>query len=153
MNETTLLQLAREHITLTGGNPDAAPIDGDTDLREAIEMAGRAAREDAASAIEIARESDDPVAFITGNSHMPPLRAFGRAEDFWAASHDVDAYMISPYEVYVETFESTLEAANVIVECPEYDNALYVVDLDRWEYDEDLDGPTLSSQWRAVEPS
>lgn len=155
MNETTLLQLAREHIQLTGGNAQAAPIDADTALREANEMAERAAIADAQDAITIARESTEPVCFITGNSYMPPLRAFGRAEDFWAASHEVDNYMLTPWEVYVETFDRTIDDASVLMECPEYDNALYVVDIARFEYigderdDADIED-SLSADWREI---
>lgn len=125
-------------------------------------LAETAAREDAEVAITIARESDTSVAFITGNSYFPPLRAFGHAESFYQAD-SYAADMAHPWEIYVEVFEDILENENVYLGCPDYDNALYVVDLRRWEYilrDEgyadggtpytDEDFPTLDSEWRKL---
>ena len=107
------------------------------------------ARVDAREAIDIARSSGaDPVAFITGNSHMPPLRAFGNAELAWRADDTGDVW-----EAYSETFDRTLSDADVYVGCPDYDNAVYVVDLARFESaDDDDTGDTLSSEWVAKRP-
>lgn len=108
---------------------------------------------DAADAIEIARVEPGPVTFITGNSHMPPLRAFGHAEDVWQAvfEHDATDQQWEAWETYAETFERTLEDASVYLACPDYDNALYVVDLARWQYrDEADDAETLTDEWEPV---
>lgn len=121
----------------------------------ACELAEYAAARDADVAIERARTSrDDPIVFITPNSHMPPLRAFERAEDFWQASGGALGNE-AVWEAYVESFERALGAANVYMAAPEYDNALYVVDLARFEHvdDEDRDDEddTLSGEWRPIE--
>lgn len=110
------------------------------------------AKEDAAEAIAIARASDEAVVFITGNSMMPPLRAFGRAEHVW--KHDyTECGMDKPsgsreclWVLYTETFEAELHAANVYMDCPEYDNAIFVVDMERFEYVESDD----AEEWRRI---
>ncbi len=104
------------------------------------------AKADAALAIAVAHSSEGPVVFITGNSHMPPLRAFGNAETVWkdAANEDGDLFAF-----YDQTFEATLEAANVYLGCPPDDNSLYVVDMNRWETIDDPDeSETLSGEWK-----
>ena len=42
----------------------------------------------------------------------------------------------STFAWLVELVEGHLSDASVALECPEYDNALYAVDLARFEYDE-----------------
>lgn len=109
----------------------------------------RIAREIADSIISDARNSGpDPIAWVTGNAMMPPLRSFDAAEDVWqhAANDDGEAW-----ESLVYRLESLLDAANVALECPEHDNALYAVDLTRFEYAESPDGETLQSNWQPVE--
>lgn len=103
------------------------------------------AEADAANAIEIARSSTEPVEFITGNSHMPPLRAFGNAERVWASDSNDGGDLFTLYD---EVFEKALEAANVYLGCPDYDNSLYVVDMNRWEHADNADdSETLSGEW------
>lgn len=129
MNETTLTQLA-------------------------CETAEVAAKADALDAIGAAHGAlpEEPVTFITGNNYMPPLRAYGRAEDFWAASDGCTLEDLpTPWEVYVEVFEEELQKNDVALECPEYDNALYVVDLRRFEYIEDAEGDSLNDEWKVIE--
>lgn len=103
----------------------------------------RLATEDAAKAIDAARSNPGPIVWITGNSYMPPLRDFGQAETVWQVDDDPDAWSF-----YVETFERLLDEASVYLGCPDYDNALYVVDQLRWEYiDEPDDVETLTDEW------
>lgn len=101
---------------------------------------------DAAEAILIARASNDgPIEWITGNSYMPPLRAFGNAETVWQAP-DADNDL---WTAYFETFEKLLDDASVYLGCPEYDNSLYVVDLLRWEFIDEPDlAETLTEEWQ-----
>lgn len=98
----------------------------------------------------IARESNEPVTFITGNSFMPPLRDFGDSEQVWHLDElDPDAEV---WSAYVERLEGTLEQQDVLLSAPDYDNALYVVDLARFEYvDADTDAETLSDEWERIE--
>lgn len=126
-----------------------------TILALAVELAEESARKDAATAIEIARTGSplEAVHFITGNSYMPPLRAFGRAEDFWQASHECEVFAYSPWEAYCETFQQALEDAKIYLGCLDYDNALYVVDTAVWEISEaGLEGSAenLSDEWSHV---
>jgi hypothetical protein len=108
----------------------------------------RIAREIADSVISDARNSGpDPIAWITGNSMMPPLRSFDTAEDVHqhAANEDGEAFAW-----LAELIENHLSDANVALECPEWDNALYAVDLARFEYRESEDGETLQSDWQPI---
>ena len=105
------------------------------------------ARVDAREAIDLARSSGhDPIVWLTGNAYMPPLRGFGHAESAWNADNTGDVW-----EAYAETFERELDAASVYLGSPDYDNALYVVDLARFEYvdEENQTGDTLQSEWVA----
>lgn len=106
----------------------------------------------AESIIEDARTSGpDPIAWVTGNSYMPPLRSFGAAEDVWQhpANEDGEAF-----GYLVEELERLLADADVALEAPEYDNSLYAVDLRRFEYadreDGEDDGETLQDDWVPV---
>lgn len=105
------------------------------------------ARADAADAIQIARTEPGPVTFITGNNFMPPLRAFGHAEHVW---QNDDTQFGTDWETYFETFETALADANVYLDCPDYDNALYVVDLARFQPAEDPDGDFLDGEWEPI---
>lgn len=103
---------------------------------------------DAAEAIEIARTSgNESVVFITGNSYMPPLRAFGQAETVWKHDDNDEGEL---FAFYAEQFEKVLEAANVTLDCHPDDNSLYVVDMNRFERRDDADeSETLSGEWIA----
>ncbi len=101
---------------------------------------------DAAEAIEYARGSGpEAVVFITGNSYMPTYRDFGSAETVWQLGDEGDGW-----ELYAETFESLLHSANVMLTCPDYDNALYVVDLSRFAYRDADYAEYLSDEWIEV---
>jgi len=96
----------------------------------------------------IARTSDEPVAWLTGNHYMPPLRDIGEAETVYQS--DMDGTV---WEGFMEALDRKLSEANVLMECPEYDNALYVVDLTRWQHreeDEIEDTDSLNGEWIAV---
>lgn len=109
--------------------------------------AKRLAREIIADAKRLA----GPVVWLTGNSYMPPLRSFPAAEAVWQLDNEPDPWA---WELFTETLESELEAALVLLECPDYDNALYAVDLARWDHiaddDErnpDFDPNDMNSEW------
>ena len=105
-----------------------------------------AAREIADQITDAARNSGtDPIAWVTGNAMMPPLRWFTAAEAIWQEDTDGEAF-----EYLTETVERYLGEAHVALECPDYDNALYAVDLARFEYVESEDGETLQSDWHPV---
>lgn len=105
----------------------------------------RAARRIADEMISAARNSgSDPVAWVTGNSYMPPLRSFSDAEHIWQLPAFRDA---TAWESLTDRVEWLLADAQVYMTSPEWDNALYVVDLARFEYSENPDGETLQSDW------
>jgi len=110
-----------------------------------------AAREIADSIIQSARNSgNDPVAWVAPNSMMPPLRWFDAAERVHRdeANHDGEAFAH-----LVELIESHLSDADVALECPDCDNALYAVDLNRFEYVDEHErtrDETLQDEWRPV---
>jgi hypothetical protein len=110
-------------------------------------VAKRAAAEIARQIIDAARNSGpDPVVWITGNAMMPPLRWLSAAEHIWQLpGNSPDAW-----DALIYRLESLLDKAEVALECPEHDNALYAVDLARFEYVEDPDGETLQADWRPV---
>ncbi len=104
----------------------------------------------AGSIIADARNLHGPVVWITGNSHMPPLRAITEAERVWNAENN-DGEL---FAFLVEEIERHLAAADVLLECPEYDNALFAVDLRRWKFRDDLTGivDDMNLEWEPVEP-
>jgi hypothetical protein len=105
----------------------------------------QAAREISEEIIAAARTSgDESIVFVTGNSFMPPLRSFDQAEAVWQADEDGSAW-----EQLVWDIEERLDDAQVLLECPEYDNALYAVDLARFEYVES-DGENLGDNWQVI---
>lgn len=104
--------------------------------------------------INAARNSgNDPIAWVTGNSYMPPLRSFDMAENVWKMDANDDGEL---FACLVELVEKYLSDANVALECPEYDNALYAVDLNRFEYsDNAVDvsaevSETLQDNWQPI---
>lgn len=113
------------------------------------EQAMTAAREIAGEMIAAARNSgDDPIAWVTGNAYMPPLRSFAAAEEVWQASSG--ELMDDPWDALTCELERLLDEANVSMNCPEYDNALYVVDLARFEYAESDGSETLQDDWKPI---
>lgn len=116
-----------------------------TDLTDAqIETA---AREIADQIIDAARNSgSDPIAWVTSNAMMPPLRWYSAAEAIWQEDDTGEAF-----EYLGETVERYLSDASVALECPDYDNALYAVDLARFEYSKSEDSETLQDEWRPIE--
>jgi hypothetical protein len=111
-----------------------------------IDDAVRMAEEDAETVIGYARDGgSNPIVWITGNSYMPPLRDVGQAETVWQADDTGELW-----EAYAETFEHALETAEVYLGAPEWDNALYVVDLQRFEYVESETGADLQDDWTAI---
>lgn len=90
----------------------------------------------------VARESTEPVVFITGNRFMPPLRDFEEVDEIYHMSDDV-------FSTFFEAFEDTLAREMIFFGTPEDDNCHYVVDHKRWTYvgdDENL-GPSLNDEW------
>lgn len=106
------------------------------------EIAGRIAD----NLIEDARTTHGPVVWVTGNSYMPPFRSFGEAEYVWNADNNRDGEL---FTFLVEQVESKLQDAHVLMESPDWDNALYVVDLARWQFREDggEDAEDLNDEW------
>lgn len=110
-----------------------------------------AAREIAEDMISAARSAPltEPVQFVTGNSYMPPLRSYSAAETIWQADNP------NAWEELTETLDRLLDEANVILDCPDWDNTLYVVDIARFEYvgDSETDGDTLHDDWAPIAPA
>ena len=105
------------------------------------------AREIADSIIEDARTVHGPVVWITGNAYMPPLRSITLAERVYQADNNRDGEL---FAWLVEMVEDRLRDANVTLECPDYDNALYAVDMNRWRYigdDDGHDADDLNDDW------
>jgi hypothetical protein len=106
----------------------------------------REARELARKLTSDARTLEGPVIWVTGNNYMPPIRSFPAAEKIWELD-DPDLW-----ELFCETVEDELSRAAVVMEAPDYDNALYVVDLNRWEHTEtpnpDFNEDDINSEWK-----
>ena len=83
----------------------------------------------AGSIIETARSSDRPIAWLTGNSYFPAFRSFTEAEHVWDAQYYVEAEI---FPFLVEEVERHLDKAEVLMAQPDYDNALFAVDMKRW---------------------
>lgn len=93
-----------------------------------------------------ARTLEGPIIWVTGNLYMPPMRSFPVAEEVWEEAWSERQFTDGtpdPYlwELFCETVEDELSRSAVIMESPDYDNSLYVVDLSRWEYD-------INSEWK-----
>ena len=101
--------------------------------------------------VPAAREApeDEPVQFVTGNSFVPALRSFGVAEAVYTAS----AQHWQMWEIFVEAVERKCDESHIMLAGPEWDNSLYVVDLDRFEYvGEDFEGgDSLQDEWRLIQ--
>jgi hypothetical protein len=108
------------------------------------------ARQIADSIIFNARTSgDDPIVFVTGNSYVPPLRSFALAEQVWELMYTTSSGQ-DAYALLEELVERYLDDADVALECPEYDDALYAVDLARFEYRENDAAQYLQDDWFPV---
>jgi hypothetical protein len=114
-------------------------------------MAKRIALEIAQDMIAVARASREAVTFVTGNSFMPPLRSYAAADLVWNADNGGGANG-ELWETLVEELERILNQAGVYLDRPEYDNALYVVDLARWQYREEATGDDLNDEWEIAAP-
>jgi len=112
------------------------------------------AREVADAIIEAARHSSVPVAWITSNQYMPPLRDITAAETVWQAANNDDGEL---WAWFTEMVEDRMSAANVALECPDWDNALYAVDLNRWQYRDEIpddeQNSSLNDEWEPVDPA
>lgn len=97
----------------------------------------------------VAKDSGDvAIEWLTGNSYVPPLRSLDACERVWQIDGDAPG-TLDLWGVMVEAITSRLIELRVEMAAPEYDNALYVVDLERFEYDEDADnGEDLASGWK-----
>jgi hypothetical protein len=114
-------------------------------------MVRRLARDVADQIIVAARTSGaDPIAWVTSNAMMPPLRWFARAEHVWQAGNNGDGEL---WAWFAELVEQHVADANVALECPEWDNQLYAVDLARFEFTESADGKTLQDDWQPIAPA
>ncbi|HEY1700763.1 MAG TPA: hypothetical protein VGG75_13705 [Trebonia sp.] len=104
-----------------------------------------------------ARESNTPVVHVTGNSYVPPLRSFAGAELVWSAdngAHSADEFAgPALYEFLTCELKRLLDEANVYLDSPPDDNALYVVDLNRWRWagDWDHDADNLNDDFELIE--
>ena len=92
---------------------------------------------------------DDPIVWLTGNSMMPPLREYANSEQIWQVATDEGVWT-----AYAEALEARLGELDIYMACPDYDNALYAVDLRRWEAvepDDDSDAESLQGEWQRRE--
>jgi hypothetical protein len=118
------------------------------DIEAAVQQAGKLIARDVIA--PVAREGG-PVVWLTSNSYMPPIRDLPEVERVWNAD-DTGEF----FPLLIESIERTLDEEKVLMEAPEYDNALYVVDLTRWEYidedelPEDIFEKGLDAEWRPI---
>lgn len=98
--------------------------------------------------VPIAREpATGPIIWLTSNNYMPPLRSLDACERVWQLDRDGELFA-----TMVESLERALDESRVYMAAPEYDNALYVVDLERWEHIDEEDMPEgaddLADEWK-----
>jgi len=123
-------------------------------IRHTVIPAGRRIAE---SIIKDARASATPVVFVTGSRYMPPGRSFSAAEEIFqhrlneSTKQDPYAYN-EAYEALWAEVREILEREHVYLGVPENDNSLYAVDLNRWEYNEDVAAyaEDLNDEWTAM---
>lgn len=110
-----------------------------------LDYARQTAEQTAKYITEAARYSPGPVAWVTSNSYMPPARDFAGAEVIYQADLDL-------WELYWEAVEKHLDTAEVTTVVPDFDNAIYAVDLKRWQHvDSDDLGDSLNDEWEPIE--
>lgn len=102
------------------------------------------AREDAETAVEIARTGASPVEWICSGFMGPTLREFEQAERVWQADYELEDPVL--FEAYVEIFERELDRANVAISYDADAGGAYVTDLARWEFCDDPDGAETLEQ-------
>ncbi len=94
----------------------------------------------------VARAGAGPIVWLTSNSYMPPIRDISDVERVWIADESGE----EAFSTLVEAIESKLDQEQVYMACPEYDNALYVVDLKRWEHTaDDTPADDLNDEWQS----
>lgn len=98
------------------------------------------------------KERPGPIVWITGNSYMPPLRDLPDAERLWELSNTTSGeFAAEIWELFVEALERRLDELNVYMGAPEHDNALFGVDLARWERNEGYpEGDDLADCWTPI---
>lgn len=96
--------------------------------------------------IEGVRSEEGPVVWLMGNAYLPPARSFPEFEYFWNHPDNEDGVLAEAF-----WFAVTARVADADVELftPEYDNAIYGVNLARWEYvDSDEAFDDLNDEWQ-----
>lgn len=105
----------------------------------------------------VARESENPVVWLTGNSMMPPIRELTSGHIIWEL--DATNSDLCLFSSFMETLDNCLVDERVYMAAPDYDNALYVVDLTRWQHrDNEMDetgnvtfeADSLDAEWEPI---
>lgn len=95
-----------------------------------------------------ARNIHGPVVWVTGNNYMPPMRALPSAEAVWQADNNDDGELWASFTDLVEEY---VAKADVLLECCEWDNALFAVDLKRWRHRADFAvNDDINDDWESV---
>lgn len=82
-----------------------------------------------------------PVVTLTSNAYMPPIRDYAEVDRLWCIDQaDV-------FSLFIETFERKLSEMNIHVGSPDYDNMLYGVDDNKWNYIGDTDQDNDPNAW------
>jgi hypothetical protein len=96
--------------------------------------------------------TEGAVVWITSNRYMPPWRDLEDVEAIWQAEGNEDGYCSHLIERIEEVCGNQL---GLFIATPDYDNALYAVDLKVWEYidpdDQEHDPSDLNDEWRRIE--
>jgi hypothetical protein len=96
--------------------------------------------------IEEVRSLEGPVVWLTGNSYVPPARSFPEFEEIYQHPDNTDGELSS--EMW-EAVTELLDAGEVMIAQPEWDNAIYGVDLRRWEpVESDTTPDDLNDEWQ-----
>lgn len=82
------------------------------------------------------------VNFITTNRYMPPLRDIQEVEAIWQVEDAEDQYAAA----LMEAIHDKCAAIEIMLACPDYDNAVYAVDLREWEHTGE-ESDDLNDEW------
>lgn len=88
----------------------------------------------------------EPVVFLTGNRFMPPFRSFDEIEAVWQADEEGE-YVVAIWECV----EKCCDQNEIFIGQPEHDNAIYGVDLRKWEHNEDSIGDDMNAEWQRIQ--
>jgi len=96
---------------------------------------------------------DEPIVWLTSNRYYPAIRDLDKMDDIYKETsrdcgHVFQAMSNNIWMALIEQINRELDQAHILMDGPEWDNALYGVDLTRFTRIDDPDqAETMSDEW------